>query len=200
MAQQPDGVYASGALCSPEVVGYMPSVATVHCLIASVLLPSCCADVINACYEGGAGYFSSVHAHSMGSAGDTAPDAVFTTPVKAAHFAMSLRSSGFYYNGSIWRMIAGPFDASAAAPAPAPAPAAAIQALPYDAELLDGSSSGDSDASGGGTTAASRRLRQQGDADAEGGVDLSLSPPDMPVGPPAAAARTRLGLWLTTTL
>ena len=136
----------------------------------------------------------------MGSAGDTAPDAIFTTPVKAAHFAMLFRSSGFYYNGSIWRMIAGPFDASAAAPAPAPAPAAAIQALPYDAELLDGSSSGDSDASGGGTTAASRRLRQQGDADAEDGVDLSLSPPDMPVGPPAAAARTRLGLWLTTPL
>lgn len=72
-------------------------------------------------------------------------------------------------------MIAGPFDASAAAPAPAPAQGA-VQGLP-----LDGSGSGDSD---GGTTAASRRLRQQGEAPAgEEGVDLSLSPPDMPVSP-----------------
>ena len=74
-------------------------------------------------------------------------------------------------------MIAGPFDASAAAPAPAPAQAA-VQGSPFD-----GSGYGDST---DGTAAASRRLRQQGEAPAgEDGVDMSLSPPDMPVGPAA---------------
>ncbi|PRW33720.1 Solute carrier family 35 member G1 [Chlorella sorokiniana] len=101
---------------------------------------------------------------------------VIPGPTNETAYVINACYEGFYFNGSLWRMIAGPFDASAAAPAPAPAPAA-VQALPYG----DGGSGG----SGGGASAAvaSRRLRQQA-AEAQGreGVDLSLSPPDMPAG------------------
>lgn len=61
--------------------------------------------------------------------------------------------AGFYFNSTTWLLIAGPYNPGAAAPAPAPGPAPAA--------------------------APARRLLQQGPT--QEGVDLSLSPPDMPV-------------------